>query len=821
MDVAAVFGALCGLPLIAHHLHRAARRTLAAGDMARMAALVYLHDLGKLEPGFQAKARPDLACPADVNHSVHGVLSLRRAYQTSADPLRPVTDRIGSWGEGADELMMAIFAHHGRPIDAPATFNKISTVEGYDRDGAVADYLRLWTTAWVDLEAELPLPTAPELAHLVAGLAALADWIGSDRRFFDFVADPGPDYPAQARQAARNALRTIGFDAGAARPATDFASVAGAGFAPRAAQRLVGGAGLNSALVLLEAETGSGKTEAALWRYALLHAAGLVSGLYFAVPTRAAARQLHRRVNEAMKRLFGRNAPEAVLAIPGQLLSGEAAGQRLPGFETRWDDADGTQPARWAAEHATRYLAASVAVGTVDQALFAGLQVKHAHLRGAALSRSLLVVDEVHSSDAFMTEILAELLDGHLAAGGHAMLMSATLGSRARSRLLRLPLPGLADAIAAPYPALWPSGARTPDTEPADGRAKTVAMTAHPTMDPVETARLAIAAARRGARVLVIRNTVTAACATFDAVVAAGETDLLLQVSGGPALHHSRFAAEDRHALDRAVETVLAPDKHRQPLGAIVIGSQTLEQSLDICADYLITDLCPVDVLLQRLGRLHRHDLPRPAGFEDPRCLVLCPEDGLDPLTKPAFVNGLGAWRPADGSIQGIYLDLACLSLTEGLIASHPRWRIPAMNRELVERATHPEAQAAEIARRGAAWADYQASTIGRDISHRGQAQNWLLRRSERLPKTFPGKDEIVQTRLGSAGPLIRFAPGTVGPFGSDITQMTIPAHWRGIVAPDAPVTTEPVEGGMRFVLGEVTLFYGRAGLVRQADLDA
>ena len=102
MDVAAVFGALCGLPLIAHHLHRAARRTLAAGDMARMAALVYLHDLGKLEPGFQAKARPDLACPADVNHSVHGVLSLRRAYQTSADPLRPVTDRIGSWGEGAE-----------------------------------------------------------------------------------------------------------------------------------------------------------------------------------------------------------------------------------------------------------------------------------------------------------------------------------------------------------------------------------------------------------------------------------------------------------------------------------------------------------------------------------------------------------------------------------------------------------------------------------------------------------------------------------------------------------------------------------------------
>lgn len=98
----------------------------------------------------------------------------------------------------------------------------------------------------------------------------------------------------------------------------------------RAAQRLIGGADPGSNLVLLEADTGSGKTEAALWRYALLYAAALVSGLYFSVPIRAAARQLHRRVNEAMKRLFGSDAPEAVLAIPGHLLSGEATGQRLP-----------------------------------------------------------------------------------------------------------------------------------------------------------------------------------------------------------------------------------------------------------------------------------------------------------------------------------------------------------------------------------------------------------------------------------------------------------------------------------------------------------
>lgn len=741
---------------------------------------------------------------------------LMRAFERPSDPLHVIARRIDSWGEGAAELMTAIFAHHGRPVEAPTAYEDSRDVTGYDRCGAITDYLQLWDKAWPDLPSLPPLPEVPGFVHLVAGLAALADWIGSDRRFFAFAADPGLDYPDHARKAARRALRVIGLDAGETTPASDFSSIAGGSFSPRAAQRLVGNADpARSALVLLEAETGSGKTEAALWRYALLHAAGVVSGLYFAVPTRAAARQLHGRVNAAMRRLFGTDALEAVLAIPGQLLSGEAQGQRLPGFETRWDDADGPQPARWAAEHATRYLAAQVAVGTVDQAMMAGLQVKHAHLRGAALNRSLLVVDEVHSSDSYMTEILAELLDGHLAAGGQAMLMSATLGSRARSRLLALPQPDLAGAIAAPYPALWSRGTAAAETAPADTRAKAVEMRSMPTMAPDEIARLAVIAARRGARVLVIRNTVAAACATFDAVIAAGAADMLLQVANGPALHHSRFAAEDRDLLDRAVEGMLAPDRNRHPQGVIVIGSQTLEQSLDICADYLITDLCPVDVLLQRIGRLHRHDLPRPPGFEAPRCLVLSPEGGLDPLTKPAFMNGLGAWQPRDGSIQGIYLDLACLALTEGLIAAHPVWHIPAMNRELVERATHPEAIAEEIARRGAAWADYQVRIIGREASHRGQARNWLLRRSERFPERFPGKDEVVQTRLGAAGPLISFAPGTIGPFGSEVSQLAIPAHWHGITVPDAPVMPESIDGNLRLGLGDLQMVYGRAGLLR------
>lgn len=817
MDVAAVFAALCRLPVIDERLDRLAGRRLLAGDIDRLAALVYLHDLGKLMPGFQAKARPELSCPANVNHSSAGALLLERAFKIPGHPLGSVAQVIGGWGEAVEELMMAIFAHHGRPI-SPMSGDDPRPVAGYDMAAAVRDYLGLWTRAFPVLHGGEPLPGRPAFVHMVAGLAALADWVGSDRRFFDFVARPELDYCEHARRCAADALQTIGLDRAGACPATDFASVAGGTFAPRAAQAMVGEADpYVSPLLILEAETGSGKTEAAIWRFVLLHAAGLVSGLYFAVPTRAAARQLHRRVNAAMRRLFGAEAPEAVLAIAGQLLAGDAEGQRLPGFETRWEDATGPQPARWAAEHATRFLAAPIAVGTVDQAMLAGLQVKHAHLRGAALARSLLVIDEVHSSDEFSSEILAKLLNSHLAAGGQAMLMSATLGSRARSRFLGQPQPDLQTAIAAPYPALWSLGTPYPAASDDDGRRKAVRMERLATMDPAATAARAIALAQRGARVLVIRNTVMQAVATFDAVLVAGGGDLLMQAGGGPALHHSRFAAEDRALLDQAVETLLAPRKDRPATGAIAIGSQTLEQSLDICADYLISDLCPVDVLLQRLGRLHRHDLPRPMGFDAPQCLVLCPEEGLDPLTKPAFVNGLGAWSPKDGTIQGIYLDLACLSLTEDLIVTCPLWAIPAMNRELVERATHPEARAAEIARRGPAWADYETRVLGREASHRGQAQNWLLRRDKRFPDRFPDAEESVQTRLGAQGPMLTFAPGTIGPFGQEITHLTLPAHWGGLTVPDTSVTAEATAEGLRVKLGEAVVLYGRAGLVRGA----
>ena len=203
-------------------------------------------------------------------------------------------------------------------------------------------------------------------------------------------------------------------------------------------KRRTGNVPLDERLVIIESETGSGKTEAALWRFARLYEAGLVDGLYFALPTRAAAKQIFDRVNSLSSPIcFLRTGrPEPVLAVPGYLRSGDVHGQRLQDYQVWWDDhaADGR---RWAAESPKRFLTAQIAIGTVDQVMLGSLKVKNAHMRASGLARNLLVVDEVHASDAYMSEVLGAVLDTHLGAGGYALLMSATLGSTARHRWLR------------------------------------------------------------------------------------------------------------------------------------------------------------------------------------------------------------------------------------------------------------------------------------------------------------------------------------------------------------------------------------------------
>jgi CRISPR-associated endonuclease/helicase Cas3 len=593
-------------------------------------------------------------------------------------------------------------------------------------------------------------------------------------------------------------------------------------------------------LTILESETGSGKTEAALGRFVQLFQAGLVDGMVFALPTRTAATQLHARVVEAMRRAFPDEAcrPGVVLAVPGYLQVDDTHGRRLPEFKVLWND-DDKERARhrgWAAETPKRYLAGTIAVGTIDQVLLSSLRVGHAHLRATALLRQLLVVDEVHASDAYMNRILEEVLRFHLGAGGHAFLMSATLGTHVRRKLESAALgpemvagqySSLAAALATPYPVVHHAARGAPATMEAvtiPGLPKTIHVTLEALADaPDAVASRALDAARRGARVLVLRNTVTDAVATqlaLEALVTAADTPLLFRVGEVITLHHARFARDDRVLLDHAIAARFGKDA--PALGGVVaVTTQTVQQSLDLDADILFTDLAPMDVLLQRFGRVHRHpekrDADRPPAFEEARAIVLISDT---PLEASIWKSGEARGKHGVGTV---YDDLVILEATRRRLAEDGRLVIPAQNRALVEVTTHPEALDAVVRSLGEIWQKHRNKVFGIERAHVGIADLNLVDRTQRFGDYSFKRTELserIAARLGESDRRAVFAAPPLGPFGGRVRELTLPGWLAREAPPDPeliPTEVQTGDGRARFAFGPLRFVYDRLGLRRDA----
>lgn len=819
-DVAGVLEALLAQPTIRRRLARAGGvDDLDPVQTARLCFLAFLHDLGKCSLGFRAKVVPELGAACGHLAALKPLWADGPEFATLLEAMQ--AERVNEWaGEAAGPLMLAVFAHHGRTPDLAYSQGSDARLlagwTGHGRepfrrlDELVAAGRRMFAAAFA---SGPPLPQAPAFQHLFAGLLMLADWLGSsaEPERFPFMEPGDPAREAFVRARAPQVLRALGLAPPA--PPTPLPSFfAQFGFEPRSAQAALDRLPLpdgRGSVVLLESETGSGKTEAALRWAGRLIAAGRVDGCFFAVPLRSAAVQLHGRMQRWLDRTYGERTAEALLAVPGYFRMGEAEGRALPDFRVQWTDDETTdrRQARWAAEHPKRYAAASFAVGTIDQALLGALQVRHAHLRAACLVRHLLVIDEVHASDAYMTSLTERLLALFRACGGHVLLMSATLGAETRARLVEgRPKPPPFEACARlAYPRITASHAPAVDL-PAHGSGKVVEVQPEGCLEnPPAVAARAADAVRMGARVLVLRNTVQAAIATQEALEQALGLDHpgLFRVGGTPTLHHGRFAAEDRRLLDREVERRFRKDEPGEP--AVVVATQTLEQSLDLDGDLLITDLCPVDVLLQRIGRLHRHRRPRPPGFAAPRCLVLVPEDGDLTSRLKAARDGIGPERA--------YANVLAVEAARRLIGAGAAWTIPADNRRLVEEGTHPERLKELAGERGGAWREHWSATYGTDSQRRSHAKGVSIDVHAPFDAiAWPDAAEKVATRLGAADLLLPLDRPLASPFGELLTHLKMPA-W---MAPDDLPEGEPTlavqqEGALR--LGDRAYTYGRYGL--------
>lgn len=823
LDVAAVSRALLELPTWRARLQRLAGRTFTSTDLDRLTVFAFLHDAGKAGSGFYSKGVSAaeqaawlrrIGCDRNqLGHTRVVAPLLRGDAGCSLHQEALGLDSLQAWAEpealafeSLMDLWLAAVSHHGEPISYAALTQGggplghatwTEPIAGYDplnglrqlRDTARA----LWPQAYGDMRP-MPKPT-PQLIHAFAGLVSLADWIGSNTAHFPF--DLGPQDGGRwgySQVAAQKALRDLRLDLETSRAdlrlrAPSFKAIFG--FESTAQQTATADAPLSSPVVL-EAETGSGKTEAALWRFKHLFEQGEVDALCFLLPTRVAATSIAQRLQQFIDRLFPEPAlrPNTVLAVPGYLRANGQDGQWLAPFTVHWPDHEIADPLFWAAENSKRYFAAAAAAATIDQFLLSTLQTKHAHLRATVLLRSLVVVDEVHASDPYMRTLLLSALRRHLAAGGHALLLSATLTSDLRRELLEAAPRPKPNAFAKPRA---PVSLPMPDDYPrvsTPGYDKTFGPIAHhkrisrvlrPWMrDPQAVAACAAQALNAGARVLVLRNTVRQAVATQQALEAllGAEHPALFRCQGVAALHHGRYAFADRQALDLEVGRRFGKAAAQERKAMVLCATQTVEISVDCDADFMITDMAPMDVLLQRLGRLHRHALRdghRPEGYVEPRCLVLVPaEEDLSSLLKPGGARGLGLGD------RSAYPDVLCLQATLRLLrdeAAFPVLDIPTHNRELVERSCGRVQLVALAEELGPEWQAHANALYGKHSAQRSAASdacvNWLEPWHMAVPGELSGE---ARTRLGLDGIDLSLPEPQLSPFGHSIERLTLPA---------------------------------------------
>ena len=240
--------------------------------------------------------------------------------------------------------------------------------------------------------------------------------------------------------------------------------------------------------------------------------------------------------------------------------------------------------------------------------------------------------------------------------------------------------------------------------------------------------------------------------------------------------------------------------------------TQTAEQSLDIDADWLVTDIAPGDVLLQRIGRLHRHARARPRGFEAPLVTVLAPT--AEQLARTLNSRGVVKRGRTLLGLGRVYENIVGVLATREWLAKCGEVRIPADNRELVEAATHPSALAEFAERLGGVWPAHLRDVEGKTAALAGAAMTVAINWDDPLTENQPIPDSRAETRLGLKDRRVELPEPTCGPFGTPVRMLNIPGWMAQEIPEDAAVADVTIRNGeITFCLGSKTFRYDRLGL--------
>ncbi len=422
-------------------------------------------------------------------------------------------------------------------------------------------------------------------AYVLSGLTCVADWIGSGSLFDGVHPDGQPD-TTPWKERIGEAVDRAGFVGFKVRQKLSFEDVFP--FQYREAQNKLIQAVKGPGIYILEAPMGIGKTEAALYAAYQTLMQGSATGIYFALPTQLTSDKIYDRINAFLAKVLAEDCKFRSLLLHSSawLKDTELGEEGMPGngwFSSR-----------------KRGLLAPFAVGTIDQALMGVMNVKHGFVRTFGLAGKVVILDEVHSYDSYTGTIIDKLVQTLRELNCTVIILSATLTAERRADLL-----GQESSEAAyPLVSAAPKRNTTFYLPVVETDSATVAVSVK--NDDSEALEEAICRAERGEQVLWIENIVTESQDRFK-IIAARAQACGAKIECG--LLHSRFLRVDRKFNEEKWVKAFGKEGHakRRESGRILVGTQVLEQSLDIDADFLITRICPTDMLFQRIGRLWRH----------------------------------------------------------------------------------------------------------------------------------------------------------------------------------------------------------------------
>jgi len=578
-------------------------------------SLAALHDVGKISPGFQKKhfnnyLREELPELAEVQFSNFCSNHAEISEAAIRDFLNEFLDDSAS-GE-------IVGAHHGTRNNPQTNKECIYGGKNWAKE-------RLHFISELTKDFGIP-PNKDQInaiqKYILAGFITISDWIASDEIFFPADGFAKKD---DIGKIANKAVESCGFRKLHTKPSLSFKEIFG--FTARDSQKALIKSVNSPGVYILEAETGSGKTEAALYAAYRMISAGYNNGIYFALPTKLTSDRIHKRIQPFVNKICNQHTP-VMLAHGSAWLNKELDEILHSGGKALSAGKSWFTPRK-------RTLLAPIGVGTVDQALMAVMNVKHFFVRAFGLAGKVVILDEVHSYDIYTGTILDKLVDALSQMGCTVIILSATLTADRKKTFFKHDL--LKENS---YPLITSSNNDNISVLQGESFSeKKIGIYFDYSLLLVDIADLAIKKAKHGECVLWVNNTVSAAQNAFRMV-----ESLKPEKAFDVGLLHSRFTVKHRKKLEDDWMGKLGNEdgkcKVKRPNGCVLIATQVVEQSVDIDADFLITELAPMDMLIQRFGRLWRHERTlRPS--EKPEALIVT-GDLKETGSKESLIEALG-----------------------------------------------------------------------------------------------------------------------------------------------------------------------------------